>query len=77
MRQPIYVVTAGGKWGVKCKHCNKKSAVTGTQAAAIRLAKLHVSKFPKGTLSQILVQGKDSKFRAEWTYGKDPFPPQG
>jgi hypothetical protein len=27
--------------------------------------------------AQVLVQGQDSKFRTEWTYGHDPYPPPG
>jgi hypothetical protein len=26
---------------------------------------------------QVLVQGTDSKFRTEWTYGHDPYPLRG
>lgn len=75
MRKTIYVVTFGTKWKVKCDHC--KEAVFDTQAAAISKARSHVGALPRGTLSQILVQGRDSKFRTEWTYGSDPFPPKG
>lgn len=31
----------------------------------------------KGHDTQVLVQGVDSKFRTEWTYGNDPYPPKG
>lgn len=30
-----------------------------------------------GLNAQVLVQGTDSKFRTEWTYGNDPYPPKG
>ena len=76
MRKTIYVVTHGTQWQVKCEHCNK-GAVKPTQLAAIKLAKSHVSGLPAGALSQILIQGRDSRFRTEWTYGRDPFPPRG
>lgn len=75
MRKVIYVVTQGSQWKVKCDHCGEE--VRSTQADAIRLAREHVGDLPAGTLSQILVQDKDSKFRTEWTYGRDPFPPRG
>lgn len=50
-----------------------------TQREAIRSAvdaaqKAGVSN-PDG--AQVLVQGTDHKFRTEWTYGKDPYPPPG
>lgn len=75
MRKSIYVVTHGNQWKVKCEHCEEE--IKNTQAEAIKLAKAHVAGLPAGTLSQILIQGADSKFRAEWTYGEDPFPPKG
>jgi hypothetical protein len=75
MRKTIYVVTFGTKWKVICEHC--KEGIQQTQEGAIKVAKKHVGNLPPGTLSQILVQGRDSKFRTEWTYGKDPFPPRG
>lgn len=76
MRHSVYVVTHGSYWMVKCEHCTPTSTVT-TQAEAIRHARAHVASQPAGTLSQILVQGQDGKFRTEWTYGQDPFPPRG
>ncbi len=75
MRKVIYVVTSGSKWKVACEHC--QGWVENTQAEAIKLAKRHVASLPEGSLSQILIQGSDSKFRTEWTYGSDPFPPRG
>lgn len=75
-REVIYVVSCGSKWKVICKHCNK-GAIKDYQYEAIRVAKNHVALLPKGTLSQIRVQSDNGKFRTEWTYGKDPFPPKG
>ncbi len=75
MRKVIYVLSHGNKWKVQCEHCN--SEIKDTQTEAIRLAKKHVAEFSAGTLSQILIQRDDGKFRTEWTYGADPFPPRG
>jgi hypothetical protein len=75
MRKVIYVVSAGTQWKVKCEHCGEE--VTQTQLLAIQRAKQHVAGFPAGTLSQILVQADGGKWRTEWTYGQDPFPPRG
>lgn len=75
MRQVVYVVSHGTQWKMKCEHCGER--VTNTQAEAIRLAKNHVASLPAGTLAQILVQRDDGRFRTEWTYGSDPFPPRG
>lgn len=75
MRKVIYVLSHGEKWKVQCDHC--KYQITDTQAEAIQLAKQHVAGLSEGTLSQILIQRDDGRFRAEWTYGNDPFPPRG
>ena len=75
MRKVIYVLSHGAQWKVQCDHC--QSEVTNTQSEAIKIAKQHVAGLPAGTLSQILIQGDGGKFRTEWTYGQDPFPPRG
>ena len=75
MRKKIYVLSHDDQWKVQCDHCS--SSITRTQAIAITTAKRHVASYPPGTLLQILVQGEDGKYRTEWTYGKDPFPPKG
>lgn len=75
MRKIIYVLSHGNQWKVQCDHCG--SEVTNTQSEAIRIAKQHVASLVAGTLSQILIQGDGGKFRTEWTYGSDPFPPRG
>jgi hypothetical protein len=75
MRKIIYVLSHGNQWKMQCDHCEPK--ITDTQAEAITLAKHHVAELPEGTLSQIIIQGDNGEFRAEWTYGKDPFPPKG
>jgi hypothetical protein len=75
MREKVYVLSHGLQWKVQCEHCG--SQITSTQAEAIKLAKKHVANLTAGTLSQILIQGDGGKFRAEWTYGQDPYPPKG
>lgn len=75
MRKVIYVLSYGTQWKVQCDHC--RSEVKNTQKDAIQLAKKHVGELLQGTLSQILIQGDDGRYRAEWTYGSDPFPPAG
>lgn len=75
MRKVIYVLSHGSQWKVQCDHCGFE--IVDTQAKAIKVAKEHVGSLPEGTLSQILIQRDDGKFRVEWTYGQDPFPPRG
>lgn len=75
MRNVIYVLSYGKQWSVQCEHCG--TAIFGKQFEAIRYAKAHVANLIEGALSLIRIQGEDGKFRTEWTYGKDPFPPSG
>lgn len=75
MRKVIYVLSHGLEWKVNCDHC--ASRVMKTQGEAIKLARAHIASLPEGSLAQILVQGDGGRFRAEWTYGEDPFPPRG
>jgi hypothetical protein len=76
MRKVIYVLSHGTQWKMKCEHCGVEE-ITSTQVEAIRWAKRHAGNLPAGTLSQILVQGDAGRWRTEWTYGSDPFPPRG
>jgi hypothetical protein len=75
MREKIYVLSYGPQWKVQCNHC--KSMIVSTQSEAIKIARKHVAELPEGTLSQILIQRDDGQYRAEWTYGQDPYPPKG
>lgn len=75
MRKVVYVLSHGSQWIVKCDHCGNE--IKQTQSEAIKLARGHVAGYPAGTLAQILVQRDDGRFREEWTYGKDPYPPRG
>ena len=75
MRKVVYVVPAGDQWAVQCDHC--KEELKDTQLEAITRAKDHVAELPAGSLSQILVESGLGRWRTEWTYGQDPFPPRG
>jgi hypothetical protein len=49
-----------------------------TQAVAIRAAVDAAHEAGRnGYDAQVLVQGRNNQFRAEWTYGHDPYPPRG
>ena len=79
MRLKIYVVPHGYQWKVTCEHCapGQHEAYASTQHEAMAIAWRHVGELPAGTLSQILISGQDGRYRAEWTYGNDPYPPAG
>ena len=75
-RVQYYVVNHDGEWKITLD--GKRYGPYKTQALAIRSAvdAAHETG-KKGQDAQVLVQGTDSKFRTEWTYGNDPYPPKG
>lgn len=72
-RAQYYVVRHDGQW--KIKFNGQHYGPYGTQKAAIRSA-VDAAHNAKGN-AQVLLQGADGLFRAEWTYGNDPYPPPG
>lgn len=72
-RNRYYVVLHQGEW--KINYNDKHYGPYSTQKAAIRAA-VDAAHKSKGD-AQVLVQGQDNKFRTEWTYGNDPYPPPG
>jgi hypothetical protein len=75
-RDKYYVVLHDGEW--KIKYGGKHYGPYRTQNDAINAARDAALKvYDKGGTSQVLIQGKDNKFRTEWTYGDDPYPPSG
>jgi hypothetical protein len=75
-RAQYFVVLHEGQW--KIKHNGEHSRPYSSQAAAIREAVDTANKAgQQGHDAQVLVQGENNQFRAEWTYGHDPFPPKG
>ena len=75
-RAQYFVVLHENQW--KVKHDGKHYGPYRTQRDAIRAAidAAHATD-KRGIGSQVLVQGRDHRFRAEWTYGNDPYPPPG
>lgn len=75
-RKEYYVVLHEGEW--KVKHDGVRHGPYRTQKEAIDVAVSWAHEDGKnGHDAQVLVQGKDNKFRTEWTYGHDPYPPPG
>lgn len=74
-RAQYVVVLKDGQWKIahEGKHYDYR-----TQEEAIRAAVNAAHKAGgMGFDAQVLVQGRDNKFRTEWTYGHDPYPPRG
>lgn len=75
-RVQYFVVLHNNEW--KISHDGKHYGPYSTQALANRAAIDAAKKAgDSGHDAQVLVQGMDNKFRTEWTYGHDPYPPRG
>ncbi|UXN61723.1 DUF2188 domain-containing protein [Phyllobacterium zundukense] len=75
-RTQYIVVLLNGEW--KISYSGKHAGPYDTQKAAIKAAVDAAHKTGQnGGDAQVLIQGEDNKFRTEWTYGHDPYPPKG
>lgn len=75
-RLQYFVVNHQNQW--KISFNGKHYGPYKTQGAAIMEAVDTAHKAgQKGYDAQVLVQGANNQFRAEWTYGNDPYPPRG
>lgn len=75
-RAQYYVVFHQRQWRINLE--GQHYGPYYTQADAIRAAvdAAHESGW-NGHDAQVFVQGRDNRFRVEWTYGHDPYPPPG
>ncbi|MFZ6051558.1 DUF2188 domain-containing protein [Halocola ammonii] len=60
-------------WSVKGYGNKRASKISKTQKEAINKAK----KIAKKQSSEVLIKGKDGRFRESNSYGNDPYPPKG
>jgi hypothetical protein len=75
-RAQYIVVLHQGSW--KISHNGNHYGPYNTQREAIKSAVEAAHQAGRqGHDAQVLVQGTDNKFRTEWTYGNDPYPPPG
>lgn len=73
MGKNVYVVTYDDKWAVRLEGNSGVSKIFRTQAEAIEYGK----RLAQINQSELLIQGRDSKFRDRRSYGNDPYPPRG
>lgn len=75
-RTQYFVVNHQGQWKVSLNGTHY--GPYNSQSSAIRAAvdAAH-TEGRNGREAQVLVQGANNQFRAEWTYGNDPYPPKG
>ena len=75
-----YVVTSGTEWEVKFDGQGARTFKYPTQAAAVNAAATAARTThdnQNGRLTGVRIQGANSQWRDERTYGLDPHPPRG
>lgn len=75
-RLHYFVVLHEGHWKINYEGQHYGSYLTQREAIHAAVQSAH-NAGQKGHDAQVLVQGTDHKFRTEWTYGHDPYPPVG
>jgi hypothetical protein len=74
-RTQYFIVLHEDEWNIKLG--NKHYGPYKSQTVAIRAAVEAANQDGvKGNDAQVLVQGDDRKFRTEWTYSHDSYPPK-
>jgi hypothetical protein len=68
-----YVVRAGDRWGVRGEGNSRLTQSFDTQREAIALGR----SIARNQQSELRIQGRDARFREGWSYGNDPYPPEG
>jgi len=76
MAKTLWVSPDNGKWKV---HFENEATLKTFEHKydAIKYAKNIVASQPAGQVTSIRIQDAHGIVQAEWTYGKDPFPPRG
>lgn len=75
-RKVYHVVpdTETGSWKVKAEGAQRASSVHRTKAEAERAARELAKNHPLG---QVVIHRRDGTIQKEYTYGQDPYPPEG
>lgn len=68
-----YVVKSGDRWGVRGEGSERLTKSFDTQRAAIEYGR----DIARNQGSELRIQNEKGQFREAWSYGNDPFPPQG
>jgi hypothetical protein len=72
----VYHVTKNRNdgWDVKRENADRATKNVETKDEAIKVAK-ELAK--NANLGQVIIHKQDGKIQTEYTYGKDPYPPEG
>lgn len=68
-----YVVRNGDRWGVRGEGNSRLTSSHDTQAEAIQAGR----SIAQNQQSELRIQGQNGQFREAWSYGNDPYPPEG
>jgi hypothetical protein len=75
-RAIYYVVLHQGEW--KVKHNDNHFGPYSNQKTAFRVAIDTAYRVgQRGQDAEVKIKGVNKRFRTEWTYGHDPYPPPG
>lgn len=78
MARKIYVVSPDSTfWKVSLDGRVIRAGFTTQKAASDFAVHAAHADGRNGNDAQVLIQGADGRFRTEWTYGHDPYPPRG
>lgn len=66
--------TGDGNWKVQKERSKRASDIFEKKEEAIKRGRELAKKNPPG---QLVIQKRDGKFQTEYTYGDDPYPPEG
>lgn len=72
-RKNQYVVRTGNSWGIRGEGNQRLTARCDTQGEAVARGR----EIARNQGAELRIQGRDNKFREAWSYGDDPFPPEG
>ena len=68
-----YVVRSGDSWGVRGEGNSRLTARCNTQSEAIAIGR----EIARNQASELRIQNRQGQIRDAWSYGNDPFPPEG
>lgn len=68
-----YVVRNGDGWGLRGEGNSRLTGAYDTQAEAIERGR----EIARNQGAELRIQGRDGRFREAWSYGSNPYPPEG
>ncbi len=73
MKKDIHIVPHKGEWAVKMENNPNPVSIHPTQTEAINSGK----PIAQSRQSELVIHRPNGQIREAWSYGNDPYPPQG